>query len=521
MTISRRSTAESPLRGAATQASAAGRAATLDGRFDAVAEALGNRTALIDEDVAVSYARLRQASLDVAARLQESGVRRGSLVALRLRRSWHVAAAILGIWRHGCGYVPIDPDYPDPYQQHLLTDCGAKHVVEDGDRAGVVISAAPGRARRRNPPARVAYVIYTSGSTGTPKGVVVTHGNVLALLDTTKSAFQLDDRDVWTIFHSHSFDFSVWELWGALLNGATAIVVAKDVATDPERFARLLEQHRVTVLNQVPSAFDYLVQAVSASAVSLPALRYVIFGGEAIHPLAIADWHRLARAPAAQLVNMYGITETTVHVTAAQLDGAELVDGRGASLIGHALPHLRVELRTPDGSRARVDEPGEIFIAGSGVSSGYLWRPDLTAERFVRDDATGAVWYRTGDWARRDEDGRLWYIGRRDEQVQLRGHRIELGEIEHALRKHPDVGACACTVVKASSGAQLLVAHVVSPAGDRHGLERELRAFAASRLPAQKRPGRFRVVEALPTNPSGKLDRRALEIAATERECNR
>ncbi len=283
-------------------------------------------------------------------------------------------------------------------------------------------------------------MIYTSGSTGTPKGVVVTHANVDRLFTATDPWFGFNSDDVWTLFHSYAFDFSVWELWGALRYGGRLVVLSFLESRDPEGFYRLLARERVTVLNQTPSAFRQLARAEEAVLGGAPpdlALRFVIFGGEALEPASLAPWIARHGDRQPRLINMYGITETTVHVTWRPLEEADLAAG---SRIGRPIPDLAVHLLDAFQRPVPLGVPGEIHVGGAGLAQGYLDRPALTAERFVPDPfsgAPGARLYRSGDLARRRPDGDLEYLGRVDQQVKLRGYRIELGEIESALARHP------------------------------------------------------------------------------------
>ncbi len=359
-------------------------------------------------------------------------------------------------------------------------------------------------------PESAAYVIYTSGSTGAPKGVVVTHANVLRLFDATEALFGFGADDVWTLFHSYAFDFSVWEMWGALLYGGTLVVVPFDVSRDPEAFRELLVRERVTVLSQTPSAFRQLAAADAAAPAGDLALRLVIFGGEALEPRSLAGWMERHGDERPRLVNMYGITETTVHVTFRPVTRAD-VHAEAASPIGRALPDLRAYVLDARGEPAGVGVPGELCVGGAGVARGYLGRPGLTAERFVPDAFSGEVGarlYRSGDRARWLPRGELEYLGRVDQQVKVRGFRIEPGEVEAALLRHPGVADAAVVAREDAPGERRLVAYFV-PAGAPVD-PAALRASLAERLPDHMVPAALVELERLPLTPNGKLDRRAL-----------
>ena len=289
--------------------------------------------------------------------------------------------------------------------------------------------------KNRTLPTDTAYVIYTSGSTGKPKGVVVEHRNVVQLLFQDRLQFTFGPKDVWTMFHSYAFDFSVWEIFGSLLYGGRLVVVDPATAKDPEAFLELLKKEKVTVLNQVPSYFTQLNAAAGRAPEKELAVRYLVFGGEAFYPHIVKDWKK--RYPSTQIVNMYGITETTVHVTYKEIGEQEIA--QGISNIGTQLAPLSVYILDPHGRPQPLGIPGEIHVGGAGVARGYLNRPELTAERFVPNPFGEGRLYRTGDLGRRLSGGNIEYLGRIDHQVKIRGFRIELGEIESALRDHPSV----------------------------------------------------------------------------------
>src|SRR5690606_17051718 len=399
----------------------------------------------------LTYGELDARSNRLARRLVAACVGPESLVAVAMARPPDLVVALLAVLKAGGGYLPIDPNYPADRIEYMLADArpvcaligpGSPQLREWFD--GPVIdlardvdpryhSSAPLTDAERRAPLRAAhpaYVIYTSGSTGRPKGVVIPHRNVLRLLDNSAGLFGFGPADVWTMFHSYAFDFSVWELWGALLTGGRVVLVDYFTSRSPEQFRRLLIEERVTVLDQTPSAFYQLAAADAAAEPADYALRYVIFGGEALDPQRLTGWQR--RYPhGPRLVNMYGITETTVHVSHRVVE-----PGAGsASVVGGALPGLTVRVLDARLRPVPVGVPGEIYVSGGQLARGYLGRPDLTAARFVADPygAPGALAYRSGDLARWTADGDLEYLGRADQQVNLRGFRIELGEIEAVL----------------------------------------------------------------------------------------
>ncbi|MBS0366469.1 MAG: amino acid adenylation domain-containing protein [Proteobacteria bacterium] len=427
---------------------------------------------------ALTYAELNSRANRLAHFLRGRGVGPDTLVALCMERSFEMLIAVLGVLKAGGAYVPIDPGYPASRVRYMLEDSGAAIIVTQqalaaelpaSERLCVAVDAEqtqrvladcpqtnPDPARIGLGPQHLAYVIYTSGSTGEPKGVMVEHRNVSRLFEATRAEFAFDGRDVWTLFHSYAFDFSVWEIWGALLHGCTLVIVPQQVSRSTGEFHSLLRREGVTVLNQTPSAFLHLIQEDQVRE-RLDSLRVVIFGGEALDLAALAPWVSRYGDERPQLVNMYGITETTVHVTYRRLRRQDVFQGSGASLIGRPLRDLSLWLMRDASQQIPAGVPGEMYVGGAGVARGYLKRPELTAQRFIPNPfVPGERLYRTGDLACYRADGELEYLGRIDSQVKIRGFRIETGEIEAQLRKHARVRDALVTVYQRGERRQLL-----------------------------------------------------------------
>ncbi|MFD0269308.1 amino acid adenylation domain-containing protein, partial [Streptomyces sp. NPDC127106] len=478
--------------------------------FEARVRECPDAVAVVAGETSLTYGELNARANRLAHALIERGVGVEDLVALALPRSAELVVAVLAVLKSGAAYLPLDPGYPAARRAYMVED--ARPVLVLDDPAAV----DPGDHYPDTDPsvgvtsAHPAYVIYTSGSTGRPKGVVVPHGNVVRLFSATEEWFGFGADDVWTLFHSYAFDFSVWELWGPLLYGGRLVVVPFEVSRSPEAFWRLLVEQRVTVLNQTPSAFYQLMQADAEAPGAELSLRWVVFGGEALEPARLAGWYTRHAPDAPVLVNMYGITETTVHVTHTQLSGDTAVPG-AASDIGTALPDLRVYVLD---DRLRPVPPGvagELYVAGAGLARGYLHRPGLTASRFVADPygRPGTRMYRSGDVVRRNSRGALEFVGRSDDQVKVRGFRIELGEIESELAAHPEVAQVAVLARRDRADDPRLVAYVVPGQGcTAHSAV--LRGHLRERLPEYMVPAAFVALDALPLTVNGKLDRRAL-----------
>ncbi|HYG65511.1 MAG TPA: amino acid adenylation domain-containing protein, partial [Thermoanaerobaculia bacterium] len=515
--------------------------------FEQWAERTPQATALVCAGEERTYGDLNRAANRLAWHLLRHGAGAGVRVGICVERSIAMIVGLLGILKTGAAYVPLDPANPAERLEYMLADSGARLLVvrgawpggepaasvtlvdldglnldrednEDGEDPKIEISSGS-----------LAYVIYTSGSTGRPKGVLMTQANVLRLFASTRERFGYGSADVWTLFHSYAFDFSVWEIWGALLHGGRLVVVPFAVSRSPESFHALLRQQGVTILSQTPSAFYQLIWVESilrereGSAPALPRLRLVVFGGEALDFAQLAPWieHHGDRQP--ELNNMYGITETTVHCMQRRIHRGDLPTGR--SVIGRPHPDMSIHVVTPGSALVPlpvpIGVPGEIWVGGGGLAMGYLGRPALTAERFIPDPfgtEPGGRLYRSGDLARHLDSGDIQYLGRIDFQVQIRGFRVELGEIETALHLHT---AVLQSVVLAHGGGRAagtgtrLSAYIVLRTGGPLTAA-DLRAYLASRLPEHMVPSRFFFLESLPLTNSGKVDRQALALLEGE-----
>lgn len=501
--------------------------------FAATAERFPGRIAVTSGNESISYRDLAAQADAVHAGLGPLSPQPDATVAILCERTPAMIAAMLGVVRSGAAYLPIDPRTPAIRVQEILDDARPVAVLADrplrailGDAPCPVLLVedlltAPAKTAvppHASLPESLAYVLYTSGSTGKPKGVMVTQQNVTRLFRSTEPWFHFDEHDVWTVFHSFAFDFSVWEIWGPLLTGGRMVIVPFAVSRSPEEFYDLLAAEQVTVLNQTPTAFTQLIYAeerAAAQGIARPlALRTVIFGGEALNLRALAPWVRRHGDARPELINMYGITETTVHVTYRRVREQDIAHETD-SLIGVPIPDLTLHL--VDESLALVPDgkSGEIVVGGAGVARGYLHRPKLTAERFVPSPyQPDETLYRSGDLAFRRADGELVYLGRADRQVKINGFRIELGEIEAVLAECPLIVE-ACALPFEHEGHTQLAACVVASRNGGHD-EIALRSFVESRLPAHMRPARYAWLPALPLNQNGKVDREALLTALRE-----
>ncbi|MCE2664272.1 MAG: amino acid adenylation domain-containing protein, partial [Microcystis sp. 53602_E8] len=522
--------------------------------FEEQVERTPNAVAVTYENESLTYRELNNRANQLAHYLRKLGVKADTLVGISLERSLEMMVGLLGILKAGGAYVPLDPDYPQERLSFMLEDSQVKVLVT---QAKLVKSIPEHQAQlicldtewekiaqniTSNPesvakPENLIYIIYTSGSTGKPKGVLVNHSNVVRLFAATDAWYNFNSQDVWSLFHSYAFDFSVWEMWGALLYGGRLVVVPYLVTRSPEAFYQLLYQEKVTILNQTPTAFRQLIQAEESLKGSFPlsrgdrssttdndlSLRLVIFGGEALEINSLQPWFQRHGDQCPQLVNMYGITETTVHVTYRPLSMNDL--DSTASVIGRPIPDLQVYLLDQHLQLVPVGVPGEMYVGGAGVTKGYLNRPELTTERFIpspfeKDEVIPPTplnkggnepskLYKTGDLARYLPDGNIEYLGRIDNQVKIRGFRIELGEIEALLASHPQIWETVVIVRDDATGDKRLVAYIV-PQSEKTITINEIRQFLKAQLPGYMIPNAFVILDALPLTANGKIDSRAL-----------
>jgi amino acid adenylation domain-containing protein len=503
--------------------------------FEEQAQRSPDAGAVTCEERTLTYAELNAKANQVARYLRDRGVGADGIVGLCVERSLELVVGLLGILKSGGAYLPLDPTYPAERLAYMLNDAApnvlliqerlreklpqtaAEVIALDTQWNGISQHSSDNldATSRELSPRHLAYVIYTSGSTGRPKGVMVEHGNVTRLFAATSAWFNFNERDVWTLFHSFAFDFSVWELWGALLYGGRVVVVPHSIARSPQEFYHLVCDEQVTVLNQTPSAFMNFVDAQAEYAERQNALRVVIFGGEALELRNLQPWATRNGTDRPRLVNMYGITETTVHVTYRSLTQKDIESER-SSLIGRPIPDLDTYILDRHRQPVPIGVPGELYVGGAGVARGYLNRPELTQERFIPHPFSTdpqARLYKTGDLGRWRADGTIEYLGRNDTQVKIRGFRIELGEIESRLLHHPEVKEAVVLAREDEPGEKRLVAYVTLgyPSRTEAALSAEaLRGHVKAALPDHMVPSAFVILKSFPLTPNGKIDRRAL-----------
>ncbi|MGG3523811.1 amino acid adenylation domain-containing protein [Bacillus pseudomycoides] len=472
-----------------------------------------NNIAVTYEDKDLTYLELNSRVNLLAYKLRERGVKPGTIVGLFLDRSIDMIVGILATLKAGGAYLPMDVEYPKERLNFLAKDSNADILISNKDNLewflGDVLNLETlnwnmsddvEEIKIINKPNDLAYVIYTSGTTGIPKGVMIEHRNVMSLIKNNLSPYNFSSSDVWTLFHSYSFDFSVWELFGALLFGGQLIIVPKEVTKDPGLFLELLRDKKVTILNQTPSYFQVLSEAERHRNDRNLQIKTIIFGGEALQPGKLRSWHE--KYPSVQFVNMYGLTEATVHVTFKKIEYSDIESN--LSIIGVPIPSLRTYLLDKYLRAVPPGVVGELYVGGHGVCRGYLNRPELNKERFITNPYRDSErLYKTGDLGRILNTGELVYVGRKDQQVKVRGHRIELGEIEATLLKNSAINQ----IVVVSNYINEQVALCAYYVSDTSLSQKELRDFANTYLPEFMVPAYFVKLSEIPLTSNGKLDK--------------
>lgn len=491
---------------------------TIYNLFEEQVEKYPNRVALTINEKSMTYKELNAKANQLAYKLVEMGVKENIPVGIRINKSFEMIIGILAIIKaKGC-YLPIDLSYPEERVKFMLKDSKAKLLLTNKENNKIDFEIETldlenkenyldntNNLEIKNDIDDLLYIIYTSGSTGIPKGVMITHRNVVRLMKNDKFLFDFDKNDVWTMFHSVAFDFSVWEMYGALLYGGRLVLVPENVSKNPKQFLELMRKEKVTILNQTPTFFYNLLDQELKNEDDLLKVRYIIFGGEALKPNLTKKWKE--KYSFTKLINMYGITETTVHVTFKELGEEDLLSSK--SNIGVAIPTLKTYILDKKQRLLPIGIEGEICVAGDGVCKGYLNRPELNLQKFIDNPfKSGEKLYRSADSAILEENGELNYKGRIDNQVKIRGFRVELGEIETKLLKHPSISKCTVLAEKKSDKDSHLVAYIVCKNDVK--IE-ELKEYMQNLVPIYMIPNYFVKLDSMPINSNGKVDSKALK----------
>lgn len=473
------------------------------------------------KDTYLTYDELNKKANKVAHFLRNLGIKANDVIAIRLNKSIEMIVGILGILKAGGCYLPIDLSYPQDRVTFMLNDSKAKIFLTNSTHKNDLNIYIPcylldisstnelynnleENLPNINSPEDLIYIIYTSGSTGTPKGVMLCHRNVVRLIKNESFQFDFNENDTWTMFHSVAFDFSVWELYACLLYGSKLILVPEPTAKDPKKFLKLLKDENVTVLNQTPTYFYNLLDRELLNEENSLSIRYIIFGGEALKPNLVKPWKD--KYPFTKIINMYGITETTVHVTFKELSDTDLLLSN--SNIGKSIPTLKVYVMDKYLHILPYGIEGEMCISGLGVCKGYLNRPELNSEKFIQNPYNpDEILYRSADNAILHKNGDLYYIGRIDNQVKIRGFRIEIGEIETKLLTHPHISKCVVLPKTNGDTDSYLVAYIVA---NEKLSSNELKLYISKLVPEYMIPNFFVFLDKMPLTSNGKIDRKTL-----------
>ncbi|WDQ32372.1 amino acid adenylation domain-containing protein [Paenibacillus marchantiae] len=503
---------------------------TIQHLFEQQVATVPDHIAVNDQVEALTYRQLNERSNQVANALLNKGVSAGHFVALHMDRSIHAIVSILAILKVGAAYVPINTKYSDDLIRYIMEDCGAEFVIADlpsdvwdaFDASGKKISLSDlveiyENGDTTNPaiaptPEHLAYLIYTSGTTGKPKGVMITHANIVRLFENEAPFFPFHEQEVWALFHALSFDYSVWEMYGALLKGARLVIVPNEAVYDNREFLQLLIREKVTVLNQTPGALYALIRVILGQGVDLP-LKYVLSSGEAIHPIRLLAFHEAY--PEIKILNIYGITETTVFTTYKELRHEEMAtDNRS---VGRPIPTLSTYLLNKDGQLSPQGGIGELYVGGAGVARGYLNREELNQERFLDNPfAANQKMYKSGDLMRMSSERELEYVGRIDDQVKIRGYRIELSDVEENLLKYSEIEGASVLPLGEHPNNYLCAFYV----SQRQLPIEELKSHLNQKLPSYSVPYKYVHLNTFPLTLNGKINRRKLIELAECMEAN-
>ena len=516
---------------------------TVHALFEEQVKKTPDNIAVVFKDQKITYRELNNRANQLAHTIRKEyknhwniEIEGDTLIGIYIDRSIEMIISILGILKAGAAYVPFDRADPEERLKFKINDCKCRMILTSTkivenlvfltesdtlpvsiDSYWTKIAKAPSTTPKHiNNSTNLCYVIYTSGSTGNPKGVLQSHHNINRLFLSCNKLFNFTKNDVWTLFHSISFDFSVWELWGALLYGGKIVLPTFNCTRNSPAFIKLLISKKISILNQTPSAFIMLNNYISDYNNKLSLyLKYIIFGGEALNTNNLIKLFLNPNFNQTKIINMYGITETTVHVTHKVITQKDITNSL-TSNIGIPLADLKCYILDKNLSPVPIGAIGELYIGGRGLARGYLNNDLLTKERFILSPYVLSSnkynrLYKTGDLAKFLKNGEIEYIGRNDRQIQIRGYRIELGEIEIVLSGHTAIKQCYISYQKINNHKSLVAYYILKKTARlNYNLEEELKYYLSKKLPNYMLPHIFIKVEVFVLNSNGKMNEKEL-----------
>lgn len=485
--------------------------------FEKSAKRYPYKVAVEFENEKITYADLAAISDRLSDKILSVKKSGGSeFIGIYMDKSLEMLICILAVLKSGHAYVPLDPINPLERIEYCMREAEIDFVITNRECSFTAVdcfkmedllretSSNEIKAQREKKQTKNAYIIFTSGTTGNPKGVVVEHSNVISLFENAGKVFDFSEKDVWTVFHSFAFDFSVWECFGGLFFGGKVILVPRAVAKNPPRFYKFLKDHSVTVLNQTTAAFIKLAQISASFDYRLDKLRYAFFGGEKLMIDDIRTWIE-TNGWETKLLNIYGVTEGTVFTTYKELSESDF-QNKKMSPIGICLPGSEIILIDDENM---ISDAGEILISGYGVASKYINNEVLTNEKFVTlaDSLSSEQirYYRTGDFAFRENDT-LFYLCRKDKQIKFNGYRIELDEIEQAISENPKVKRAIANVTESDTGKRIICFLQTQTSDSDETVIEEIRDAIAKRLPFYMLPDEYKIVSDIPLTNNFKID---------------
>ncbi|PHM62787.1 amino acid adenylation domain-containing protein [Xenorhabdus ishibashii] len=492
---------------------------TMLSRFFIAAKKYPKKIAIKENQRELSYHGLQNFIINISNELRNRGVKPGDKVAVALSHSVELIATLFAVQCVGAAYIPIDKKAPKERNHLIINDACPVLIINDDssilhhrcrtENINFMINATPtSMVYDESLSQEIAYIIYTSGTTGYPKGVPITHENLLSLFNATECFYRFNETDTTLLYHSYAFDFSVWEIWSVLAYGGRLVIPDEETRITPYKLAKLVKDEKVTLLNQTPTAFSINSQALAEFRMEELSLRFIIFGGERLNFQTLRNWYQQFGLNSPQLVNMYGITETTIHASWHVVNENDLENFE--STIGYLLPGFDYIIR-PISNDSVTTESGELLLSGNQVTKGYLNDETKSKDKFIWLEING-IWrryYCSGDLVSYNERGELVYCGRRDQQVKINGYRIEIGEIESVLARYEKINDISVMASYSEVSSDYLICFFTSSAPAKESIG-ALTNLAKENLPIYMRPLRYRKIETMPKTINGKIDKKLI-----------